>query len=84
VFTLEDPGSRVEKIQRILAELGNGRGQAYMIGDAVSDIQAARQAGLCSVAAAWGHQSLAKLRQAGPDYLIEKPADLLKIFPPDL
>jgi len=84
VLSLEDPGSRVEKIWRILEGLGNGRGQAYMIGDAVSDIHAARHAGITSVAVAWGHQSLAKLRQAGPDFLIEKPSDLLTIFPPDL
>ena len=81
IITLEDPGSRVEKIQRIVAALGNGQGQAYMIGDAVSDIQAARQAGVRSVAAAWGHQTLAKLRQAGPDMVVEQPADLLVVFP---
>ncbi len=79
VFTLEDPGSRVEKIQRILATLGNGTARAYMIGDAVSDIQAARQAGICSVAVAWGHQSLVKLRQAGPDIIVNQPADLLML-----
>lgn len=84
VFTLEDPGSRVEKIQRILSTLGNGTGQAYMVGDAVSDIHAARQAGISSVAVAWGHQSLAKLRRANPDLIAEKPADLLTIFPLDL
>lgn len=84
VFTLEDPGSRVEKIQRILATLGNGTARAYMVGDAVSDIHAARQAGISSVAVAWGHQSLAKLRQAGPDIILVKPADLLTFFLPDL
>ena len=47
-------------------------------------IQAARQTGVRSVAAAWGHQSLAKLSQASPDFLIEKPSDLLTIFLPDL
>jgi phosphoglycolate phosphatase-like HAD superfamily hydrolase len=80
VLSLEEPGSRVEKIQRILATLGNGTGRAYMIGDAVSDIHAARQAGISSVAVAWGHQSLSKLRKAEPDIIIEKPADLLTVF----
>ena len=84
VLSLEDPGSRVEKIQRIISALGNGTRQAYMVGDSVSDIHAARQAGISSVAVAWGHQSLAKLRQANPDIIAEKPADLLTIFPPDL
>jgi phosphoglycolate phosphatase-like HAD superfamily hydrolase len=84
VLSLEDPGSRVEKIRRILSALGNGAGEVYMIGDAVSDIHAARQAGISSVAVAWGHQSLAKLRQAGPDIILEKPADLLTFFLPDL
>jgi phosphoglycolate phosphatase-like HAD superfamily hydrolase len=84
ILSLEDPGSRVEKIQRILSTFGNGTGQAYMVGDAVSDIHAARQAGISSVAVAWGHQSLAKLRRANPDIIAEKPADLLTIFPLDL
>jgi phosphoglycolate phosphatase len=80
VSTLEDPGSRVEKIQRILAALGNEHAQAYMIGDSVSDILAARQAGISSVAVTWGHQSTAKLRRAGPDFIIEAPADLLTLL----
>ena len=80
VCTLEDPGSRVEKIVRIVDALGNAQSQAYMIGDAVSDIQAARQAGVGCVAAAWGHQSLAKLRQAGPDIIFERPEDLLTLL----
>lgn len=50
-----------------------------MIGDAVSDIQAARQAGISSVAVVWGHQSLVKLRQAGPDIIVNQPADLLML-----
>ena len=80
VLSLEDPGSRVEKIQRILSTLGNGAGQAYMIGDAVSDIHAARQAGILSVAVSWGHQSLTQLRQAGPDFIVKEPADLLNLL----
>jgi phosphoglycolate phosphatase-like HAD superfamily hydrolase len=32
------------------------------------------------VAVGWGHQSLAKLQQANPDFIAKKPADLLTLL----
>jgi phosphoglycolate phosphatase-like HAD superfamily hydrolase len=84
LLSLEDPGSRVDKVRRILSALGDPSGQAFMIGDSVSDIHAARQAGISCVAVAWGHQSVEKLRQAGPDVILDKPAALLTYFLLDL
>jgi len=51
-----------------------------MIGDAVSDIRAAREAGIISVAIGWGHQSKEKLITENPDILVDQPEDLLTLF----
>ena len=82
ILTLEDPGDRVDKVRRITLTLDGDGSRTYLIGDAVSDIRAARQAGILSVVVPWGHQSLARLRQAGPDIILETPADLLGLLRP--
>lgn len=51
-----------------------------MIGDAVSDIRAARAAGIASISVAWGHQSKDKLIAEGPDYWVDQPEDLLTLY----
>lgn len=80
LLTQEDPGTRAEKITRLARELGAADGMVYMIGDSVSDIRAARQAGVCSIAVTWGHQSKAKLSRLGPDLIVETPQELIEIF----
>jgi len=79
----EDPGTRAEKIACLAGALGAPGSAVYVIGDSVSDIRAARQAGVRSVAVTWGHQSKAKLLSLAPDHLVERPAALLDIFRED-
>lgn len=76
----EDDGSRVEKILKVKSQNGGSNCDFYMIGDAVSDIRAAREAGIKSVAVGWGHQSKQKLRRENPDFLVDHPEDLLTLF----
>lgn len=79
----EDQGNRVDKIRKIEDLITRPYGEVYMIGDAVSDIRSARKAGVKSVAVAWGHQSQQKLAAEHPDYLVERPDDLLSLFAVD-
>ena len=51
-------------------------GSATMIGDRAIDILAAKANGLRSVGALWGHGGVAELRAAGPDVLLQSPAEL--------
>lgn len=74
------PGSKPEKIKTALRKLGVSEEYVYMIGDAVSDVRAARQAGVKSIAVTWGHQSQAKLSSAHPDYLVRSPVELEELF----
>lgn len=76
----EDDGNRVEKILKVKSWKGESNCEFYMIGDAVSDIRAARETGVKSIAVGWGHQSKLKLITENPDFLVDRPEDLLVLF----
>src|SRR6266540_1791578 len=56
VLDADIPGSRLEKVQRAMKELNAKTGKAFIVGDAVSDIRTAKEAGVFSIAVGWGHQ----------------------------
>jgi pyrophosphatase PpaX len=72
--TLEDTTEHKphpEPLWRGLELLGGiPKEQAAYVGDSPFDVQAAKAAGLTSVAVSWGAFSEDRLREAGPDYLV--------------
>ena len=76
VYGVDTPGSKAEKIslarERFMEE------SIFMIGDALSDIRAAKEAGVSSIAVKWGHQSLETLQRGEPDFVVESPHELLQ------
>jgi phosphoglycolate phosphatase-like HAD superfamily hydrolase len=80
MLTADDRGSRSEKIARAARHLGGGGDETYVIGDAVSDIRAAEEAAVKSIAVTWGHQSREKLEQARPDYVVHSPEALVQLL----
>lgn len=80
IFAVDQPGSKVEKIQKVTQQLAAATDAVYYVGDAVSDIHAARQAGVQMVAVSWGHQQPAKLLQAQPDHMVYTPQELIELF----
>ena len=80
VFAVDQPGSKVEKIQKAKSLLATEVDAVYYVGDAVSDIHAARQAEVQSVAVGWGHQSLGKLSNAQPDHIVHAPPEFIELF----
>lgn len=80
VFGLDAPGSKVEKIARARALFTKGNETVWMVGDSVSDIRAAKEAGVKSIAVSWGHQSVETLTRAKPDYLAYSPGELLALL----
>ena len=73
-------GSRSDKIRQVAASLGGPGSEVYVIGDAVSDVRAARRASARSVAVTWGHQSREKLAAERPDHVVHSPEDLLELL----
>jgi len=80
VFAVDQPGSKVEKILKAKSQLATDNDAVYYVGDALSDIQAARQAEVQSVAVSWGHQSLGKLSNAQPDHIVHTPREIIELF----
>ncbi len=53
--------------------------EVIFTGDSGVDMETAKNAGFTAVGCAWGFRTRDELLSAGADYIIEKPADLLKI-----
>ncbi|MBK8784481.1 MAG: HAD family hydrolase [Anaerolineales bacterium] len=80
IYGLEQPGTKAEKISMARNQFTAAGEAVYMIGDAVSDIHAAKQASVKSIAVSWGHQSLDRLSNAGADHVVHSAGELLAFF----
>ena len=80
VYGVDSPGSKTEKISLARTQFAAENEAVFMVGDSLSDIRAARQAGAKSIAVSWGHQSLEMLIRAAPDYLVHSPRELLELL----
>ncbi len=82
VYGVDSPGSKAQKISiardRLAASIK--KESVFMVGDSLSDIYAAKEACVTSVAVTWGHQNLEYLLRANPDYVVADPQDLLEII----
>lgn len=61
-------------------QLGAASEETWMVGDGVLDMQAARAAGAASVAAVWGTRERDALLASDPDYVAERPEDVVEIL----
>ena len=52
----------------------------YMIGDAVSDLRQGKAAGVKTAAVTWGFQSRHRLMAEQPDWICDRPQDLLALL----
>ncbi|UJW29887.1 HAD-IA family hydrolase [Saccharothrix sp. AJ9571] len=66
-------------VRHAMALLGADPGEVIMVGDAVTDLQSAKDAGVTAVAAMWGETSEAELLRAGPDAIVRTPMELLTL-----
>ena len=82
VYGVDTPGSKAQKISRAKSLLlEDGKQEAvFMIGDSLSDVRAAKQAGVTSIAVTWGHQSLETLLRGNPDDVVNSPHDLIEVI----
>ena len=70
--------SKVDKI-RMIKKKYPGR-PVYYIGDTVGDVFEGKKAKVKTVAVSWGYHSYDRLKKAGPDHVLQKPEQLLKLF----
>ncbi len=67
-------------ISKILKDSGIDRNRAVMIGDGVSDILAAREAGIKVCAVGYGLTPKGILLSPRPDFLCDTPAEIIRLF----
>jgi phosphoglycolate phosphatase len=82
VYGVDIPGSKAQKISiaRNQFSADPKRESVFMVGDSLSDISAAKEASVTSIAVAWGHQSLEHLLRGDPDYVVRFPHDLIEVI----
>ncbi|MDN3260827.1 HAD hydrolase-like protein [Streptomyces sp. CSDS2] len=72
LLSRDQPGGKTDKLR----DLRTRYGATVYVGDTGSDVRHARAAGLTPVAVAYGYASREDLTAAGPDHLLDTPADL--------
>jgi phosphoglycolate phosphatase-like HAD superfamily hydrolase len=82
VYGIDSPGSQAHKISIAWDQLSAGakRESVFMVGDSLSDIRAAKEASVTSIAVTWGHQSPSRLLSGDPDHVAHVPDDLIDII----
>lgn len=82
VYGVDMPGSKVEKIRKAKGQTEAGNEPVHYVGDSLSDILAARESDVRSVAVSWGHQNLEMLLRGQPDMIIHTKEELLEALNP--
>ena len=70
------PGGKAEHIREAFNHYAIDARQTWMVGDSVSDMDAARAAGVNALAVGWGWQSADVLKTRAPDHLFNAPQEL--------
>jgi pyrophosphatase PpaX len=72
-----------EPVLRAMASLGIGDAprRVLFVGDSPHDLTAGREAGVRTAAVAWGPLGRRRLLAEGPDYLVERMEDVLRLEP---
>ena len=76
IYGADVPAPKAEKIRQIIQTEGASAQSAVMIGDSGSDIRAAHQSGVASIAVTWGWQSESLLRAESPTVLVRTVEEL--------
>lgn len=68
--------SKVKKLEKIRRNLD---GEVFYIGDTVGDIKEGKKAKATTVAVTWGWHDRDRLERAKPDFIVDRPNELLEL-----
>jgi phosphoglycolate phosphatase len=71
---------KARPLRRVLRTGDLAGGDVLYVGDEVRDIEAAREAGVAVAAVTWGFNARDLLADHSPDYLIDRPEQLLQVL----
>jgi len=69
-----------EPLLKAAATMNDSPERTLYVGDSIHDVAAGRAAGMTTVAVSWGPFPRPDLESTRPDYLIDKPVELLRIL----
>jgi pyrophosphatase PpaX len=75
-----NPKPHPEPVEKAVALLGANPTTTVYVGDSIHDMNSGRAAGVRTAAALWGPFKRSHLESAEPDYWLERPADLVRLF----
>jgi pyrophosphatase PpaX len=75
-----NPKPHPEPVEKAVALLGANPTTTVYVGDSIHDMLSGRAAGVRTAAALWGPFKRSHLESAKPDYWLETPADLVRLF----
>ena len=76
----DTPGSKAHKLKVLAKNNGEDAENIIMIGDSISDIEAAREFGCREIAITWGWHSGESLENLEPEYIAHTPEQLGQIL----
>jgi phosphoglycolate phosphatase len=68
------------KIKRLITRNRLNTNRTFLIGDETRDIEAAKRAGIKSIAVGWGYHSMKLLQAYRPDFAVETPEELINLL----
>lgn len=74
--------SKAQLINRAVEALKAEKSKTVMVGDRRFDIEGAKEAGVKSIGVLWGYGSKDELENAGADYTVSSPGELIRLLLP--
>ncbi len=71
--------TKAQRIAKARSEFGADAKSTYMVGDTINDIRQGKLAGVKTVGVSWGFQERGLLERELPDFLIDRPEELVEI-----
>lgn len=71
--------SKARAMKKIIKRHRIERANCYSIGDEARDIEAAKKAGITSIAVTWGFNNKEILKTYNPNYIISSPSEIIKL-----
>ena len=78
---VDRPKPDPEPINTALEMIGGKASETIMVGDTLNDLEAGNRAGVITGAALWGVNNTIELLNYTPDYIFNKPEDILTLIP---
>ncbi len=80
ILGMESGKGKKEKLKITLKKFKISEDRTYFITDTIGDLKELKDFGIKTVVVTWGYHNKRKLEKENPDFIVEKPKDLLKLF----